>query len=254
MARLDTRTSPVSDPLLETTSFLLAVTAPLTSPLMLTSRPDSEALTVAPSATSTLPVASTSPSTVPLTCRSPSMYSWPTSRSRGPSVTELAPAGAPWLGSCGLAARRLLKAPHPDVAVEARAIFDLKPLHRHVSAEPCGFAERELVARRQRPFDLAPNRHVGAFDRSLYRRARRDFDVARDVELAFGSPLHVDAAAVRELALQAVTRSEREPVRAARFRFSAVFLNVVRSGFVDRLLCVHKTNTPGEKWPDVRLE
>src|SRR5579859_4547600 len=238
MARLDTRTSPVSDPLLETTSFLLAVTAPLTSPLILTSRPDSEALTVAPSATSTLPVASTSPSTVPLTCRSPSMYSWPTSRSRGPSVTELAPARAAWSGSCGLAARRLLKASHPHVAVEARAIFDLKPLHRHVSAEPCGLAERELVARRQRPLDLAPHRHVGAFDRRLHRRARRDVDVARDVELALGSALHGDAAAVRELALQAVAGPECELVCAARFHVGAVFLSFVCSGFVDRLLSV----------------
>ena len=52
---------------------VMARTVPLTWPLMPTSRPDSDALTVAPSATSTLPVASTSPSTVPLTCRSPSM-------------------------------------------------------------------------------------------------------------------------------------------------------------------------------------
>src|SRR6266702_176427 len=162
MARLDTRTSPVSDPLLETTSFLLAVTAPLTSPLMLTSRPDSEALTVAPSATSTLPVASTCPSTVPLTCRSPSMYSCPTSRSRGPSVTELPPDGAAWSVSTGLAARRLLKASHPHVAVEACAVLDLKSLDRHVAVHTSGLAEHELVASGQRAFDFATHGHVGA--------------------------------------------------------------------------------------------
>src|SRR5258708_3342481 len=192
MARLDTRTSPVSDPLRETTSFLLAVTAPLTAPLMLTSRPTSEALTVAPSATSTLPVTSTSPSTVPLTCRSPSMYSWPTSRSRGPSVTELAPARAPCSGSGGLAARRVLKASRPHVAINAGAVFDLNPLHSHITVQAPGLAEHQLVAGGQRAFHVAADGYVGAVDRRLHRRARRDVAVAADVQLPLSPALHLD--------------------------------------------------------------
>src|SRR5579859_2420636 len=203
---------------------------------MPTSRPVTEALTVAPSATFTSPVASTWPSTVPPTRRLPSMYSWPTRRSRGPSVTALAIA-SPSV-SFGLAAL-LLKASHPDVAVEARAVLDLKPLDVDVAAQAGRLAERQLVAGADRAFDLAANGHVRSLDRSLHRRARRDVDVAADVQLTLGAALHGEAAAVAQLAFEAVARAERELVARIASRLDAVFVGFVRSDF--RHLSLHKS-------------
>src|SRR2546423_11953558 len=110
----------------------------------------------------------------------------------------------------GLTARSLLKASHPDVAVEACAVLDLKPLDGDVAAELGGLSERQLVACREHAFDIASNRDVVALDQGLDVCARANFEVARHPELAFGATLHTDRAVVVQLALEAVARTERE--------------------------------------------
>src|SRR5713101_8092284 len=163
---------------------------------MLTSRPATEALTFARSSISTSPVASISPSMTPPSRMSPSMYSWPMSRSRGPSWTKL---GWLWGGddsfggsSAGggvgrLATGLLLKIAHPDVAVQCGAVLDLKPAHLDVSIQLCRLAQRELVAGRELALDLALDGDIGALEQRLDNASVPDLDVATDPKLAFST-------------------------------------------------------------------
>src|SRR5437879_12818371 len=118
------------------------------------------------------PVASSAPSTVPATRRSPSMKSCPTRRSFGPRTTGLrwpleTFASGTGVGSL-LPGRLLLKVTHPNMAVQRRAVVDLQPADRDVTAEPRVLAEGQLVTRRVRAFDRALQRNVRSLELSLY--------------------------------------------------------------------------------------
>src|SRR5690348_3764952 len=150
------------------------------------------------------------------------------SLSFGPSETELDSA-------------TVLEASRADVAVEACAVLDLKPLRGDVTVELRRASEKHLLTRRHRTLDVAAHSHAGGVDQRLDARARRDLDVAADPQLTFDAALHVDAAAERELALEAVTRAERELVLTITLGFGAVVFRavVVVCGFCDRLLRIH---------------
>src|SRR5712692_8595401 len=106
----------------------------------------------------------------------------------------------------GLAARGLLKFPHPDVAVETGSVLDLQPPHLHVSLHATRLAQGQLVTSGDLAFDLTPHGHAGPFEQRFDRRSCRDVDVACDPELTLGPALDLQAALVRELALQAIPR------------------------------------------------
>src|SRR5207244_1271242 len=150
------------------------------------------------------PVASNDPSTVPDTCRSPSMNSWPTRRSFGPRTTEL-----PWPLAPLLTGRVGLKVTHPNVAVQRRAVVDLQSAHDDVAAELGVLAQGQLVARGDRAFDLALQRHVGALEQRSHARAGGNVDVAAHADLALDLAVGVDRAVVDELAFEGAFESRK---------------------------------------------
>src|SRR5947209_605614 len=199
------------------------------------------------------PVTSTSPSRIPPTRRSPSMYSWPISRSRGPSVTELGwleaagenPGGCSAGGGVGrLATGLVLKVAHSDVAVEAGAVLDLQPAHLDVSVQLRRLSQRELVAGGELALDLALDGHVLALEQCLHDRPVSDLDVAAESELAFGvATVDGHAAAVRQLAFQAVVRAERELLEPITLGVGLA-VGLDRRALRYRLLCFHAPASP----------
>src|SRR5713226_6241226 len=101
------------------------------------------------------------------------MNSWPISRSRGPSMTELrrfsgavcfCGSSAPGEIEALAAGRLLLTVSHTDVPVEAGTVLDLQPAYDDVAAQPRVLAERQLVPRRDRAFEVSLHCHVRSFD------------------------------------------------------------------------------------------
>src|SRR2546428_2349165 len=220
---------------------------------MLTSRPASEALTFAMSSISTSPVASTSPSITPPTRRSPSIYSCPIGRSRGPSWTELgwfgvgddSRGGSSAAGGVGrLAAGLLLKVAHSDVAVQRRAVLDLQPLDLDVSVQLRRLGKGELVTSRELPLDLALDGDIGSFEQGLHDRSVPDLDVAADAKFAFGvAPVDGHAAAVGQLALEAVIGAERELLGSITLGVGLA-VSLHWRAFHYSLLCFHERASP----------
>src|SRR5882672_6065662 len=186
------------------------------------------------------PVASSSPSTVPDTRRSPSMKSCPTSRSFGPRTTELRSPLDPFSAGTGvgslLPGRLLLKVTHPNVPVQRRAVVDLQPADHDVAAEPGILAQGQLVARRDRAFDLTLQRHVRALEQRSDTRPRGHVDVAPDPDLTLHLAVGVDRSVIDELAFQDVSRAHRELLAPVTLDFT-VFRR--SRTFCHRLLNVH---------------
>src|SRR5439155_17489691 len=178
------------------------------------------------------------------TRRSPSMNQCPTNRSFGPRTTELRspllPLAAGVRVASLLAGRLVLKFTHPDVAVQRRAIVDLKPAHLDVAAQPCVPSQGQLVARGDRAFDRALERHVRTFEQRLDSRAIGDVDVAGHADLAFDASIGVHRPVVDESALEDIARTHRELLFAVALDFAVVGRS---RAFCNRLLYVH-ANTP----------
>src|SRR5258708_2310986 len=139
------------------------------------------------------------------------------------------------------------------MAVEARAVFDLKPAHHDVPAEPSVLAQHVLVVRINRAFDLALDGHVGRVDRDPGRRARGHVQVAGYPELALGAAVDVYVTFVDQLALEAIVRPHRELALPAAAPGVAIVLGRShRRAFCHRLLNVHHIQSPPDlNRPDV---
>src|ERR1700704_2146334 len=138
----------------------------------------------------------------------------------------------------------LLNVTHAYVAVEAGAVFDLKPADHDVAAEPCVLAQRELVPRCDWTLDLPLHSHVRSFDQDPGRRTLRHVHVACDPELAFGAAIDVHVPVIDQLALEAVVRPHRELALPVTLAVSVVVGRSHRGAFCHCVLNVHKISYP----------
>src|ERR1700680_1081673 len=103
------------------------------------------------------------------------------------------------------------------MTVQARPVFDLEPANVNVPAQLRVLAEDQLVPGVQRPLDLTTNGDVRRLEQVLHLRSGSHVDVARDAELALGSPVDGDVAFVRQFAFETVVRPHRELPEAVTF-------------------------------------
>src|SRR5207302_7893443 len=133
---------------------------------------------------------------------------------------------------------------HSDVAVEARAVLDLQPAHLNVSVQLRRLSQRELVAGGELALDLALDGHVLALEQGLHHRPVSNLDVAAETKLALGvAAVDAHAAAVRQLAFQAVIRAEREFLEPITFGLRLA-VGLDRRTLRYSLLCFHAPASP----------